>query len=89
MSNESKDDIPAFPAGIATTAAGDVYHGLPGMSLLDWFAGQALAGILASQTSSETETDSWGTDARCAYAAADAMLSERAKSLNTSSEKDA
>lgn len=38
---------PAFPPSITCTAAGDVYHGYDGMTLRDWFAGQALAGFLA------------------------------------------
>lgn len=33
---------PAFPPAITSTAAGDVYHGYDGMTLRDWFAGQAI-----------------------------------------------
>jgi hypothetical protein len=42
----------------------------PGMSLRDWFAGQALAGTLARQVN-------W--DASIIFQIADAMLAERAK----------
>lgn len=42
MSDERKDGGPAFPAAIAITEAGDVYHGYDGMTLRDWFAGQAI-----------------------------------------------
>lgn len=52
----------------------------PGMSLRDWFAGQALVGTIVDQAS-------WGVDhskkapdfARIAFDIADAMLAEREK----------
>lgn len=44
-----------------------------GMSLRDWFAGQALAGLLADP---EMNADPHPT-ARCAYNYADAMLAAR------------
>ena len=47
----------------------------PGMTLRDWFAGQALAGELAGWRSS-TEGHEFNI-ARRAYAAADAMLEAR------------
>lgn len=46
------------------------------MHLRDWFAGQALAGLIAP--SSRTDP---GAFARDAYRIADAMLTERAKGL--------
>ena len=46
-----------------------------GMTLRDWFAGQALVGILANQGPSLV-TD---VRARNAYTMADAMLAERSK----------
>lgn len=47
-----------------------------GMSLRDWFAGQALAGL-----ASASDTASWPSDefASMAYTIADAMLAERRK----------
>lgn len=36
------ENPPAFPSAIAVGPAGDVYHGFDGMTLLDYFAGQAL-----------------------------------------------
>lgn len=45
-----------------------------GMSLRDWFAGQALVGLLAGGAEPGT---SWSVVARGAYNAADAMLKVR------------
>ncbi len=47
-----------------------------GMNLRDWFAGQALAGILSNPESSECHI---AATAETAYRLADAMLKERAK----------
>ena len=63
------DDGQAFPAG---------HMGHLGMSLRDWFAGQALAGILAGGFADTVPHD----DVECpavtfAYQYADAMLVER------------
>ncbi len=48
----------------------------PGMTLRDWFAGQALHGLPMRGGSAE---DGWGWAAARAYAIADAMLLERDK----------
>ena len=45
-----------------------------GMTLRDWFAGQALTGLLAGGTPDDAHVV-----ARCAYFVADAMLAERLK----------
>jgi len=50
----------------------DFHQGVPGMSLRDWFAGQALSGLLV--TSRETSVSVYVKDA---YNIADAMLAER------------
>ena len=65
------DGGPAFPS---------VDYGSIGMSLRDWFAGQALAGVIAAccQDTLNFETREQ-LFARNAYAIADAMLAERAR----------
>ena len=62
--DKPNDGGPAFPVGL-----------LPGMSLRDYFAGQALAGLIACPNTSGGEKDF----ARNAYKLADAMLAEREK----------
>ena len=57
---------PAFPHEFASE---------PGMSLRDWFAGQALAGIVSDHKIGASAPDG----ARWAYEYADAMLAERGK----------
>ena len=47
----------------------------PGMTLRDWFAGQAAGGLCAHKFG----PPSWDNIARDAYIVADAMLAERAK----------
>lgn len=50
-------------------------HYNEGMSLRDWFAGQALVGLIANDSASANNTHS--QDARFCYGAADAMLAAR------------
>jgi hypothetical protein len=95
-SNTPNDGGPAFPGTKSVTAtcpdSGRVQetytipHG--GMSLRDWFAGQALAGIIATTHADLKsdgvdvmygETDDGGDVAHEAYAIADAMLAARNK----------
>lgn len=78
------DGGPAFPQpfGGAHNAAADAY-GYGGMTLLDWFAGQALAGLIAG----EREGNWWPNCApdpkmavaKEAYRRASAMLAERSQ----------
>ena len=71
MSDDIKDGGPAFP--LATTSETIDYHG---MSLRDWFAGQALAGLCAH---TETGGHTPKRQAELAYECADAMLARRAQ----------
>ena len=68
--SEQEETPQAFPLCIPT---GSFYRAYDGMNLRDYFAGQALAGILADHT--------WdGTHESCAkacYQFADAMLEKR------------
>lgn len=61
------DGGPAFPTQ-------NTSEGYRGMSLRDWFAGQALAGCVAADDESPV-----GRIAADAYAFADAMIAERRK----------
>lgn len=70
--SERETDTPAFPSH---GSMGEVTH--EGMSLRDWFAGQALAGIIqadGAQFFSNPTDHAW-----TAYAHADAMIAERNK----------
>jgi hypothetical protein len=70
MSDKIEDGGPAFP--LREEDGGGGYYQHVGMSLRDWFAGQALAGWLArNHLADENES------AVLAYIVADAMLAER------------
>ena len=81
---QTNDGGPAYPTLTADVVnmhgAEAVMHytdpDRPGMSLRDWFAGQALANPKICGDGS-----AWEVDARAAYAAADAMLAERDKEV--------
>lgn len=72
------DDELAFPCSTFVHPNGEIYWGASGMTLRDYFAGQALIGLLVMP-------GEYGDEARnhpdkCAewsYAQADAMLAER------------
>lgn len=70
MTERHKDDAPAFPV----TAGQQVYS--YGMTLRDWFAGQAIAGVCGPPI-----PDGWSLSPReraiWAYYIADAMLEAR------------
>jgi len=67
-----KDGGPAFPVPDTHHPDGQIQYGTNGMSLRDWFAGQALAGLV----SEHGRYDSTGA-ALDAYSIADAMLRAR------------
>jgi hypothetical protein len=78
-----KDGGPAFPWN-EKNSDGSHYHGNPGMSLRDWFAGQVLIGFLAGSWQDPIQADSREAleedikgIARSCYLVADAMLAVR------------
>lgn len=84
MSEQINDGGPAFPRPPFTpkdshdqfAQAGFAATGHPGMSLRDWFAGQALAGILTSDEKSEMGISDV---VESSFEIADAMLERRGK----------
>lgn len=89
MTDNRKDGGPAMPCGSMSIGDGDTVAYEQGMSLRDWFAGQALDHVkevnphLPGDPSSMTE---WPDPeelvkrrARYAYLMADAMLAERGR----------
>lgn len=77
MMDKINDGGPAFPGAVDTAAP-------PGMSLRDWFAGQALAGLTANPEEAKGMSDRSLADttriaATAAYLLADAMIKERSK----------
>lgn len=70
-----KGDLPFFPVADLRDENGcGIMEGSPGISLRDWFAGQALSGLAASPMDMPAEAYSL-----TAYYIADAMLAERSK----------
>lgn len=80
MSETRKDGGAAFPytvtmpAGITGGGSGTGVH--KGLSLRDWFAGQAIAGMMAAPYTPGAVWDAYALDA---YAMADALLRAREK----------
>lgn len=72
MSNPIDDGGPAFSVVFDSTPS-QVTAWTKGMSLRDWFAGQALVAIMAARTITATESDI----AKFSYEIADAMIAER------------
>lgn len=69
---------PAFPTTLHPDSADG--QGMSGMMLRDWFAGQALAGLMANEDTpfaSDHAEIHPGLIASAAYEVADAMLGER------------
>jgi hypothetical protein len=68
--SDVNDGGPAFPS--VGEGFGNPSHSAPGMTLRDWFAGQALAGLVTKYARSDTEA----LVVDC-YECADAMLKAR------------
>ncbi len=77
----SKDGGHAFPQSLTINDNGNIVWGPQGgMSLRDWFAGMALNGMLASDSSVDRTKVNRQLWASIAYSFSDAMLAERSKS---------
>lgn len=78
--NQTVDDGgPAYPIPLQELPNGDSYGPEPGMSLRDWIAATALAGMLANPNAHDKHD--WAEKLSvCAYDAADAMLKRRNES---------
>lgn len=73
----TEKDQYAFPVDRYTQGGIKSGHG-QGMSLRDWFAGQALAGIIANPSLADMLTPNYIKQyAESSYSIADAMLEER------------
>lgn len=73
MSGARDDGGPAFPR--TGEGVGNPAYDAPGMTLRDWFAGQALVGLIAHPKNEGHASEL----SLVAYAIADAMLKERSK----------
>lgn len=71
------ENPPAFPR--TGEGFGNPLYDTPGMSLRDWFAGQALAGMVAGSVGLEITTEQFGEQT---YRLADAMLAARTSKEN-------
>lgn len=77
--SEIKDGGPAFPMQATFSPECGTMPGQEGMTLRDWFAGQALTGFLASTPADAREwPDSEILAIRC-FKFADAMIAQREK----------
>ena len=71
------DGGPAFPIYQPDMNVGD--DAGPGMSLRDWFAGQAMVGLMSDSGLRPSNLDEFEHMATRLYQVADAMLKEREK----------
>jgi len=80
MSKEPENP-PAFPGNDGPNANNPDFQ--TGMTLLDWFAGMALQGIIATEGVNvwDVPTDQAPLCARWAYGYAEAMIAERARRM--------
>lgn len=83
MAEKINDGGPAYPQNELDQFTGGVYLQHMGLTMRDWFAGQALSSIPLRRWDTDGVSDAviiekW---ARCAYAVADAMLSTRSSNM--------
>jgi len=73
MSEQINDGGPALPTADAYHPSGQIAYGRKGMSLRDWFAGQALCGLCMIPNGPRLIPDV----VNAAYGIADAMIAAR------------
>lgn len=76
MNTPQNDGGPAFPQDaylLDPNSTHDDIKASKGMTLRDWFAGQAVSGLYADHDFTGSHVDA----AKCSYALADAMLAAR------------
>ena len=73
-----KDGDSAFPRPVSWSEEGGTHRGTLGMTLRDYFAGQALAGICASSPSDDCTNKYLAAES---YGLADAMIKAREAKL--------
>lgn len=71
------DNPSVFPSQAFGSDGLPSWEAAPGMTLRDWFAGQAVSGLLASEAGIAPYSQDWAAER--AYLIADAMLAERSK----------
>ena len=76
MSEQIKDGGPAFPNPALANEGFSPSYDMSGMTLRDWFAGQALAGLLAGQYRGLSSANLSEVPNE-AFAIADAMIAAR------------
>lgn len=86
MSQRIEDGGAAFPFAFRDAEGHPLEHRAIGMTLRDYFAGQALAGLLASNARYGGKTDNREALAADAYASADAMIAARQMGLQAGGE---
>ena len=74
MNTPYNDGGQAFPRPVSFSEEGGTHRGCLGMTLRDYFAGQALAGFIAASTGRDVHGQ---PAARMCYQMADAMLAAR------------
>ena len=78
--SKTNDGGPAFPIPAHIIGPHEYKDAMSGMTLRDWFAGQAIVACLdLDQQAKEYVKEEWEAWAASAYAMADAMLAERLK----------
>ncbi len=77
--SQTKDGGPAFPSTwVETNDGAEFSYVIMGMTLRDWFAGQALAGLNANASFDDTfQPKNFEFTAKTAYMQADALIAFR------------